>query len=90
MDMTASGVPWLVPCVFAPEGVYPAMFALAPLSTVPGTRALSLQLESAAPSVAATESLAPGRELHTETVKSGNPAFVPDVSATTGKSSVQL
>lgn len=35
------------------------------------------------------QSLAPGRELCTETVKSGSPASVPDVRAATGRFSVQ-
>lgn len=53
--MTASGVLHPVRCVFAPEGVYLATFAPAPLSAVPGTRARSRRLESAAPNVAAME-----------------------------------
>lgn len=90
MDMTASGVPRPVPCVFATEGVYPATLAPAPLSPALGMRVCSPLLESAAPSVAAMENLAPGREQCTETVKSGSPASVPDVSAATGKHNVQL
>lgn len=35
------------------------------------------------------QSLAPGSGPRTETVKSWSPAFAPDVSAATGKSSVQ-
>lgn len=40
--------------------------------------------------VCVCQSLARGRVLCTETVKSGSPASVPDVSALMGKSSVQL
>lgn len=53
--MTASGVHRPVRCVFAPEGVYTATPAPAPLSAALGTRPRSPQLESAAPGVAATE-----------------------------------
>ncbi|TKS77877.1 Extracellular matrix protein FRAS1 [Collichthys lucidus] len=53
--MTASGVPRHALCVFAPEGVYPATLAHAPLSPALATRACSRQLESAAPSVAVME-----------------------------------
>lgn len=54
-SMTANGVPRHALCVFAPEGVYPAMLTPAPLSPVKGPRACSPQLESAAPSVVVME-----------------------------------
>ncbi|KAF3695353.1 Extracellular matrix protein FRAS1 Precursor [Channa argus] len=53
--MIANGVPHHAQYAFAPGGVYPATLSPAPLSAVLQIRALSPQLESAAPSVATME-----------------------------------